>query len=171
MSIVTPSTPKTSWIRDTGTIIVETTDVFIDELGNFFVDENGYNLLDSISTDGNTLSQDWDNDDSVQTEWANSFEILTTDGNKTTEQGDIRITESGDIRVMSISNSNKSLPHDWDNETNQITEWSDSFEPLTSTYDRTTEQGDSRTTADGDTRVMSVSDKNIKPITTWSEEY
>jgi hypothetical protein len=44
--------PATKWIRDNGTILVESTSYFVDELANLLVDENGSYLLDSQSSDG-----------------------------------------------------------------------------------------------------------------------
>jgi len=45
MSIVEPNTPKTSWIAESVISYV-----LVDELGSFFVDELGGNLVDGSST-------------------------------------------------------------------------------------------------------------------------
>lgn len=55
--------PTTKWIKDSGTIISPSVDALIDELGNFFVDESGNNLLDSVSTDGEASPLAWTEDE------------------------------------------------------------------------------------------------------------
>lgn len=113
MSITAPNTPKTSWVRDKGVVIVTTTDIFIDELGNFFIDENGDNLLDSISTDGNAPAHDWDNIDNIDTSWSNSFEVKSTVSRRITVDNNVRVTENGDTRVSNNSDKNKKSNTQW----------------------------------------------------------
>lgn len=169
MSIVEPNTPKTSWtISNT---IAQTTSLLSDESDILFVDEFGSNLSDGIIViyDFEAMPASWDSIDENSTGWAEAY-VIATSNSRTTVSGDIRVTPDGDIRIMTVSNSNKSLAHDWDNETNQITSWADSF-VLTATYNLLTESGDTRITESGDIRVMTVSNNNNEPITAWSEEY
>lgn len=79
MSIVTVNTPKTSWIRDKGTVISVTTDVLIDELGNKFIDEFNFNLLDSVSTDGVSDPNSWLGTSKNTTAWAGTIKKNTTE--------------------------------------------------------------------------------------------
>ena len=79
MSIVTANTPTTSWIRDKGTVISVTTDVLIDELGNKFIDEFNFNLLDSVSTDGVSEPSSWLGMDKNATAWAGTIIKNTTE--------------------------------------------------------------------------------------------
>lgn len=109
----TPNTPKTAWIRDSGTVIETTTDVLVDELGDFFVDEDGYNLLDSVSTDGEALAHSWDSDSETTTQWANSFEAISTESTRTTVAGDTRTTVQGDTRVAGVSEANRQPNTAW----------------------------------------------------------
>lgn len=51
--------PRTKWIRDNGTILVESTDLLVDELSDLFIDEDGENLLDSVSSDGLQPKTEW----------------------------------------------------------------------------------------------------------------
>lgn len=111
--IVAPNTPVTAWIKDSGTVISITTDVLVDELGNFFVDESGNNLLDSVSTDGNALSASWAGDDDNLTSWADSFEARITEATRTTVQGDTRTTVQGDTRIALTSAVNRQNPATW----------------------------------------------------------
>lgn len=111
--IVAPNTPTTAWIRDSGTVVETTTDVLIDELGNFFVDELGNNLLDSVSSDGNVLPASWNEDASETTAWANSFEARISEATRTTVQGDTRTTVQGDTRTLLTSSANRQNPATW----------------------------------------------------------
>lgn len=113
MSIVAPGTPTTTWIRDSGTVVETTTDVLIDELGGFFVDELGDNLLDSVSTDGDALAHSWDEDSIPTTTWADSFEARISDATRTTVQGDTRTTVQGDTRTVLTSDPNRQNPTSW----------------------------------------------------------
>lgn len=94
-----PNTPTTLWVRDDGTVVEVTTDVLIDELGNFFVDENGDNLLDSVSTDGEAPNTSWDSEDILALLWADSNEPLSSEYTRVTAQGDTRVTAQGDTRT------------------------------------------------------------------------
>lgn len=105
--------PTTQWIRDSGTVVETTTDVFIDELGNFFVDESGNNLLDSVSTDGEVLAHAWDAISDPTTSWADSFEARISEVTRTTVQGDTRTTVQGDTRIATISDTNQQNPTSW----------------------------------------------------------
>jgi len=170
MSTVAPNTPKTSWIKDNGTTISITTDIFIDESGNFFVDELGNNLLDTVSTYGNALAHSWNKDDDPTTSWSNSFETTAIVYTRTTVSGDIRVTERGDTRVSNNSGANKSLPHDWAIIDKTPNKWSNSFEVTTTTSYRTTKDGNTRVTIQGDIRISNHSDKNQKANTSWSKD-
>jgi ribonuclease BN (tRNA processing enzyme) len=112
MSTVAPNTPTTSWIKDNGTTISITTDVLIDESGNFFVDESGNNLLDTVSTDGNAPAHSWNEDDAPTTSWSNSF-VVTSTARRITISNDVRVTISGDTRVSNVSNQNKKPNTSW----------------------------------------------------------
>jgi hypothetical protein len=109
------TTPTTHWIRDSGSVIETTTDVLIDELGNFFVDESGSNLLDSVSTDGEVLASAWAAIAEPNTAWANVLGNNFPDAVATrmTAQGDTRTTAQGDIRVTSESQPNIEAPTAW----------------------------------------------------------
>lgn len=98
--------PTTLWIRDSGTIVEATTDVLIDESGNFFVDESGNNLLDSVSTDGEVLAHTWNAISDSTVAWADSFEARISEATRTTIQGDTRTTVQGDTRTALISDLN-----------------------------------------------------------------
>lgn len=107
--------PTTQWIRDSGTVVETSTDVLVDELGNFFVDELGNNLLDSVSTDGGALAHAWEDLSGVTTTWAKVFGSNLPNGRatRTTAQGDTRVTAQGDTRVTSDSLSNTVTPTAW----------------------------------------------------------
>lgn len=107
--------PTTQWIRDSGTVIELTTDVLIDESGNFFIDELGGNLLDSVSTDGEVLAHAWNAIAESTTMWANDFGANLPDGEstRTTAQGDTRVTAQGDTRITSESQANTITPTAW----------------------------------------------------------
>lgn len=107
--------PTTQWIRDSGTVVEATTDVLIDELGNFFVDESGNNLLDSISTDGVALPHSWNAIAESATAWANVFgnNLPESSEDRVTAQGDTRVTAQGDTRVTSESQPNTVTPTAW----------------------------------------------------------
>lgn len=107
--------PATQWIRDSGVTIEASTDVLIDELGNFFVDESGNNLLDSVSTDGEVLAHTWNAIAESDVAWANVFgnNLPTTQSTRTTAQGDTRTTAQGDKRVTSESQPNTVIPTTW----------------------------------------------------------
>lgn len=107
------TTPTTAWIRDSGTVIETTTDVLIDELGNFFVDESGNNLLDSVSTDGEVLAQAWNAISENTTIWADSNEPRISEATLTTVQGDTRTTVQGDTRTMLTSSPNIQNTTSW----------------------------------------------------------
>lgn len=113
--ITAHNTPKTTWIRDSGTIVETTTGIMIDESGNFFVDELGFNLLDSISSDGETLPVDWDSELETTTSWANVLggNIPLGANTRTTAQGDTRTTAQGDTRITSEGQSNDTTPTAW----------------------------------------------------------
>jgi len=114
---VSPNTPTTQWIRDHGTIVETSTDVLIDELGSFFVDELGNNLLDSASSDGVYAGHAWaaNTAEAVNTGWSNVFGNNTPLGamTRTTVQGDTRTTVQGDTRVTSEGQSNNVTPTAW----------------------------------------------------------
>lgn len=55
--------PLTKWTRDNGTILEENTGVLVDELANLFVDEDGNNLGDSVSSDGLLPVTTWTGDE------------------------------------------------------------------------------------------------------------
>ena len=105
--------PTTQWIRDSGTVIETTTDVLIDELGNFFVDEFGDNLLDSVSTDGEVLAHAWNAIAENTTGWADSFEARMSTATRTTVQGDTRTTVQGDTRTVLTSDENIQNTTSW----------------------------------------------------------
>jgi hypothetical protein len=107
--------PVTQWIRDKGTIIQATTDVLVDELGNFFVDESGNNLADSLSTDGVNPAHSWSGSADPATQWAQVLgnNLPRERAQRTTAQGDVRITAQGDTRVTSKSQSNIHAPTSW----------------------------------------------------------
>ena len=105
--------PTTLWIRDSGTIVETTTDVLIDESGNFFVDESGNNLLDSVSTDGEVLAHTWNAISESTTSWADSFEARISEATRTTVQGDTRTTAQGDTRTALISDPNIQNTTSW----------------------------------------------------------
>lgn len=100
------TTPTTLWIRDSGTVVETTTDVLVDELGNFFVDESGNNLLDSASTDGEVQAHAWNAIAESNTLWADSFEARISEATRTTVQGDTRTTVQGDTRAVLYSDPN-----------------------------------------------------------------
>lgn len=170
MSIVAPNTPRTAWIRDSGEVITTTTDVLVDESGNFFVDESGNNLLDSVSTDSYSPETSWNDESIGAVMWAEAHGPIADLYNRTTAQGDTRTTVQGDTRVLNSSSVNRSLPHTWNDEDNENTMWANAFEAIITTYTRTTAQGDTRTTTQGDTRTAQSSDANRQPLTTWSED-
>lgn len=107
------ATPTTSWIQDSGVVIETTTDVLIDELGNFFVDEFGNNLLDSTSTDGESLAHGWNAIPESITSWADSFEARISEVTLTTAHGDTRSTVQGDNRTMLTSSPNIQTTTSW----------------------------------------------------------
>lgn len=113
MPVVAPNTPRTAWIRDSGTVITTTTDVLVDESGNFFVDESGNNLLDSLSTDGNALAHSWDSIADSTTTWAAAFEPRISTDTRTTAQGDTRTTAQGDTRTALTSAANREPLTTW----------------------------------------------------------
>lgn len=170
MSIVAPNTPRTAWIRDSGEVIRTTTDVLVDESGNFFVDESGNNLLDSVSTDGYSPETSWNDESTGAVMWAEAHEPLSGTYSRTTAQGDTRTTAQGNTRTLYASSVNRSLPHTWNDEDNENTMWANAFEAMMTIYTRTTAQGATRTTAQGDTRTAQSSDANRQPLTTWSED-
>lgn len=107
--------PTTQWIRDSGVTIEASTDVLIDELGIFFVDESGNNLLDSVSTDGEVLAHAWNAITESSVSWANVFgnNLPAIQSTRTTAQGDTRTTAQGDTRVTSESQPNTVIPTIW----------------------------------------------------------
>lgn len=107
------SQPTTLWTRDNGTVTEPSTDVLVDELGNFFVDESGNNLLDSSSTDGEVLAQVWSAISETTTRWADSHEARISEATLVTVQGDTRTTVQGDTRVMLISDANIQNTTSW----------------------------------------------------------
>ncbi len=111
------ATPTTQWIRDRGTTVETSTDVLIDELGNYFVDELGNNLLDSPSSDGVYPGHAWaaNTDEMTNTSWADVFggNIPLGAYTRTTVQGDTRTTVQGDTRVTSDGQSNNVTPTSW----------------------------------------------------------
>ena len=115
--IVAPNTPKTSWIKDNGTTLETTTDVLVDESGNFFVDESGNNLLDSVSTDGDALSHSWANtDQSTAVQWIDALNndlASNADVERETESGVTRITEQGTTRILEDGANRLQQPTSW----------------------------------------------------------
>ncbi len=111
-------TPTTQWIRDKGTTVQTNTGVLIDELGDFFVDESGDNLLDSPTSDGYYPGHSWTDNttEEVNTLWADSFEARISTATRTTVQGDTRTTVQGDTRVALTSDTNIQNPTSWSEE-------------------------------------------------------
>lgn len=107
--------PATQWVRDRGTTIEASTDVLVDELGNFLVDESGNNLLDSVSTDGVNSPSSWNSINESVTSWANVLGNNTplVQATRVTAQGDTRVTAQGDTRVTSASQPNNHTPTAW----------------------------------------------------------
>jgi len=167
-----PNTPTTAWIRDNGTIVGVTTDVLVDELGNFFVDESSNNLLDSVSSDGNQAPASWNGEEDDATLWANSFEARIEEAFRTTVSGDTRVTASGDTRISSYSDRNQQPDTAWSSEEETAVAWSNSFgTPSFVSSTRTTAQGDTRVTVSGDTRIATESGYVSKRPTAWVGEY
>jgi len=104
--------PTTQWIKDSGTVLDQTTGYLVDELGNYFVDELSQYLADSQSTDGNALPASWGQDEELPTSWADSNEARTATYTRTTVQGDTRVTVQGATRVANTSD-NRQLPTAW----------------------------------------------------------
>lgn len=170
MTVVAPNTPTTQWIRDSGTVIEVSESLLADELGNLLVDENGANLLDKVSTDGEAPTSSWNDEDIDAHIWAESHEPLSSEYTRATVQGDTRTTVQGDTRISLASTLNRSLAHSWNDIDENETMWADSFEPLSSSSTRATVAGDTRVTVQGDTRVAQVSDANRQPSTSWSQD-
>jgi hypothetical protein len=169
MSIVTVNTPKTSWIRDKGTVVSVTTDVLIDELGNKFIDEFNFNLLDSVSTDGVSESSDWLSIDKNATNWADAIANLSESMSRMTESGDIRVTALGESLDSIIISNNKTLPNSWTVTPENKTSWSNAFDIITE-FNRIMADDNIRITLQGDFRISNTSD-NKKNTTVWGEEY
>lgn len=105
--------PTTQWIKDSGTVLDQSTGYLVDELGNYFVDELGQYLADSQSTDGNALPASWGSEVKTALTWADSHEVHTATYTRTIVQGDTRVTAQGDTRVANSSPANRQPTTAW----------------------------------------------------------
>lgn len=111
MPVVAPNTPKTTWIRDNGTVVSPPNDVLVDEDGNYFVDEDGRYLLDSVSTDGTAPNTAWIGEITPNTQWASAWPPLTAVEIRVTVATQTRVTEEGQIRVAKVADNEKPMTH------------------------------------------------------------